>query len=172
MKEEGKRAPSPKTNTASQDQRSPAPHLECCGHRLPLLSQTHPGAPDSAQAALPPAHPPSATRKQEERGIHVTKQSAKRSHSHPHFSPAWTKELIGHLWFTVCSPVPFPLWVLKWPPGKERAGTIILNLGRVNQSLRRQSRIQGYKVGEWQRQHLNLGLPKSSPVLFLPLCGI
>lgn len=74
MKEERNEHQAPKQTWRSQITGHPAPHLECCGHHRPLLSQTHPGAPDSAQAGPPPAHPPSATGKQKERGTHVTKQ--------------------------------------------------------------------------------------------------
>lgn len=78
-KKKGKRTSSPKTNTNSGDVVShPSPHPECCGRRPPLLSQPHPGVPDSAQEVLPLAHPPSATGKQNKnkntkREIHVTK---------------------------------------------------------------------------------------------------
>lgn len=151
MKEERNEHQAPKQTRRSQITGHPAPHLECCGHHLPLLSQTHPGAPDSAQAGPPPAHPPSATGKQKERGTHVTNSSKILPHSHAFFSPAWTKELIDHPCFTVCSPDPLHLWVLKWPQGKERADFVIPNLRWVNLSLRIQSKIQGCKVSEYQR---------------------
>lgn len=148
MKEERNEHRTPKQTQRSQITGCPAPHLECCGHHPPLLSRTHPGAPDSALAGPPPAHPPSATGEQGERGIHVTEQSQNVP----------IPMLSSHLYQQknksdglVCSSIPLPLWVLKRPQDKERAGFLTPNLRWVNLSLRRQSKVQGYKAGEYQR---------------------
>lgn len=146
MKEEGNEHQTPKqTQRNSENAAHPSPYPECCGRHLPLLSQTHPGARDSARAAQPLARPPSATEKQKEKGLHITKLSPK--FLVPYSILHWVN-IVNNLplWFTICLPIPIALPGREGTPRQGTAGIITPNF-RPKLNFR-QGKVQGYKVSE------------------------
>lgn len=133
--------PNPKTNTKKLRRCwHPSPYPECCGRHLPLLSQTHPDAPDSAQAVPPLARPPSATGEQKENGIHVT--NSLQNVVIP-ILLYWMNK-VNNLPLMVYSMLSHPNTSFEvWSDPEAKKGQASLSL-TLDWSLREQGKIQGY----------------------------